>query len=214
MPWLNWPNRITIARIVLVAPLVICLLNLNGGWAGWRHLALAVFALMAVSDAIDGFLARLLKEETPLGRFLDPVADKLLVACAVILLAIEATAVPHFRLPSWVPVIALGKDVLTLIGFGMVYATTGEFLVKPRIWGKACTTVQLLLVAYVLLAPDLPVDSRWLQLVFRFFFLLASGLAIVALIDYVRIGNRFAKEAVSCQSPVASGDPPAKDKDN
>jgi len=77
MSWLNWPNRITIGRIVLVAPMVICMLNLNATWPGWRYLALGLFSLMAISDALDGFLARRLKEETQLGRFLDPVADKL-----------------------------------------------------------------------------------------------------------------------------------------
>ena len=191
MNWLNWPNRITIARIALVAPLMICLLNLNGVWSGWRHLAQGLFALMAVSDALDGFLARTLKEETPLGRFLDPVADKLLIACAVVLLSAEATAVPGHRLPSWVPVIAIGKDVLTVIGFGLVYATTSEFFIQPRVWGKLCTLVQLLMVAYLLLAPDLPgvLQGRaWA------FYWLASGLAVIAVVDYVRVGNRFAAE--------------------
>jgi len=83
MTWLNWPNRITIGRIVLVVPFVICLLNLNNPeWTGWRYVALVLFSFMAVSDGLDGFLARRLREETPLGRFLDPVADKLLIACA------------------------------------------------------------------------------------------------------------------------------------
>ncbi|MHC4696389.1 MAG: CDP-alcohol phosphatidyltransferase family protein [Planctomycetota bacterium] len=156
MTWLNWPNRITIARIVLVAPLVICLLNLNNSSALWRHIALGLFGVMAVSDALDGILARRLEQETPLGRFLDPVADKLLIVCAVILLAGESTAVDDFRLPSWVAVIAVGKDVLTVIGVGLVHATTGEFFIQPRICGKTCTLVQLVMIAFVLLAPDLP----------------------------------------------------------
>ncbi len=191
MTWLNWPNRITIVRIILVVPLVICLLNLNTGWAGWRYLALGLFALMAGSDALDGFLARLLKEETPLGRFLDPVADKLLIACAVVLLATDASGVPGFRLPSWVPVIALSKDIITVIGFGLVYAVTGEFFVHPRIWGKTCTLVQLVTIAFCLLAPDLPelVQRPW-----KLLYWLASGLAIIAVLDYLRIGNRFASD--------------------
>ena len=191
MTWLNWPNRITIARILLVAPLVICLLNINIGWSGWRHLALGLFTVMALSDALDGFLARRLKEETPLGRFLDPVADKLLITSAIVLLAVEATAVPGFKLPSWVPVIAVGKEVLTLIGFGLVYVVTGEFFVRPRVFGKACSLVQLLMIAFCLLAPDLPpiLQRPWGAL-----YWLASGLAIVAVVDYLRIGNRFAAE--------------------
>lgn len=191
MTWLNWPNRITIIRIILIAPFVICLLNLNVAGTVWRHAALALFMVVAVSDALDGFLARRLDEETPLGRFLDPVADKLLIACAVLMLAVEATAVPGHRLPSWVPVFAIGKDVLVVIGFGLVYAVTGQFFVQPRIWGKLCTLVQLVMIAGVLAAPDLPgAVARTLPV----FWWLASGLAIAAVVDYLRIGNRFAAE--------------------
>lgn len=189
MSWLNWPNRITIARIVLVVPLVICLLRLNSGWEHWRHLALALVTITALSDALDGFLARRLGEETPLGRFLDPVADKLLIACAVVLLSVSSTAVNGLKLPSWVPVIALGKDVLIVIGFGLVYATTGRFFIEPRIWGKACTMVQLVLIVYCLLAPDLPFSATG---VWRGLYWSASALAIVTVADYFRIGNRFA----------------------
>ena len=191
MTWLNWPNRITITRIILVAPFVICLLNLNVGTTVWRHAALALFLVVAVSDALDGFLARRLNEETPLGRFLDPVADKLLIACAVIMLAVDATAVPGHRLPSWVPVVAIGKDVLLVIGFGLAYAVTGEFFVQPRIWGKLCTLVQLVMIASVLAAPEWPETlARALPVLWW----LASGLAIAAVVDYLRIGNRFAAE--------------------
>lgn len=189
MPWLNWPNRITIARIALVPPFVICLLYMNMPWGGWRYLAIGLFALMAASDALDGYLARRLGESTPLGRFLDPVADKLLITCSMVLLALEGTAVPGFRLPSWVAVIAIGKDVLTVIGFGLVYATTSQFFIRPRALGKACTLVQSVMVAYGLLAPDLPAA---LQRVWPGLWWTASGLAVIAFVDYMQVGNRFA----------------------
>jgi len=191
MTRLNWPNRLTIARIILILPFVICLLNLNTGWAGWRYVAMALFGFMALSDAADGFLARFLNESTALGRFLDPVGDKLLVTCAVILFSIDATSVHGFPLPSWVPAIAIGKDLLTVIGFLLVYAVTGQFLLQPRILGKSCTVVQLAMVAFGLLAPNLPtaVQGLWPA-----FWWISSTLAVVALLDYVRLGSRFAAE--------------------
>ncbi len=192
--WLNWPNRISLTRIILVVPLVICLLNLNEAWSGWRYLAIALFVAMALSDAVDGFLARRRHESTPLGAFLDPVGDKLLITSSVVLLAIEATAVPGFRLPSWVPVIAIGKDLLTIIGFLLIYATTGQFFLRPRIWGKACTVIQLVMIGYALVAPDFPV---WAQRSWPVLWWLASAAAIIATVDYVRIGNRFAAEYIA-----------------
>ena len=188
---LNWPNRVTIIRILLVGPLVICLLNLNSGGVIWRRVALGLFVVMALSDALDGFLARRFHEETPLGRFLDPVADKLLIASAVVLLAVESTAVPGFGLPSWVPVIALGKEVVTLTGYAVIHAATERSCIEPRIWGKLCTTVQLLLIACCLLGPDL---ASILQPCFAILYWVASGLAVVAIVDYIGVGSRFAAE--------------------
>lgn len=191
MAWLNWPNRITLARIALIFPLVICLINLNHGWPPMRHVTFGLFVLMALSDGIDGYLARRLGAETPLGRFLDPLADKLLTTCAVVILSIDASAVPGFHLPNWVPVIAIGKDLLTVAGFWILFAVTNELFIRPRIWGKACTMVQSWMIAAVLIAPDLPMGA---QKCIPVLWWLASVLAIVAFVDYVRIGNKFAAD--------------------
>jgi len=188
MTWLNWPNRITIARILLVVPLMICLLNMNSEWTGARHAGLVLFVVMAISDGLDGFLARRLKEETPLGRFLDPVADKLLIVTTVVLLAIDGTGVPGFILPNWVPVIIVGKDVLVVLGFVLVYLSCGQVLIEPRILGKACTLVQLVTVAVILLAPDLPLV---LQSVVPALWWVAAGVAVFTGVDYMRAGVHF-----------------------
>ena len=189
MTWLNWPNRITVLRILLIAPFVICILQMKEGGTGWRHAALLLFALMAISDGLDGYLARRMKEETPLGRFLDPVADKLLIVSTVVLLANDATGVSGIRLPSWVAVIAVGKDILTVTGFALVFAVTGKLFIQPRIWGKLCTVVQLFMVAAVLAAPDLPERvGSGLPIIWW----VASALAVVAVLDYIAVGSRFA----------------------
>jgi cardiolipin synthase len=207
MTWLNWPNRITVARIFLVAPFVICLLNLQDEWPYWRQVALVVFILMAVSDALDGFLARRLGEETAIGRFLDPVGDKLLITSAVVLLAIEGTSVPGFLLPSWVTVVAISKDLLTVIGFGLIYATTGQFFIKPRILGKSCTLIQCVMVGYCLAGPDLPWNAGgiWPAL-----YSLSSIAALLAVIDYLTLGSRFVSRWQAEHASGTGGD--ANDK--
>ncbi|MCH7700527.1 MAG: CDP-alcohol phosphatidyltransferase family protein [Planctomycetes bacterium] len=190
MKWLNWPNRFTIARILFVAPLVICLLNL-GEWEHARHVALGLFCAVSLTDALDGYLARRLGEETPLGRFLDPVADKLLITSCVILLATGPAEAAGVDIPNWVPVIAIGKDLLIILGFGLVYLTTGQFFVEPRPLGKTCTLLQLFMIAVVLVSPDLPPRLREAS---PLFWWAASGLAIAAAVDYLVVGNRFARQ--------------------
>lgn len=191
MTWLTWPNRITIARILLIVPLVLCLLNMEQ-WPGvGRRVALGLFCVIALGDALDGYLARRLGKVTPLGRFLDPLADKLVMTCTIILLAVPATAVPGARLPNWVPVLLIGKDLLVIVGFGLVYATTQQFYVQPRLLGKACTLIQSLMIVAVLVSPDLPVLVRP---VLAGIYWAAGGLAVAAAVDYLRQGNQFARQ--------------------
>lgn len=193
---LGLPNWITIARLLLIAPFVICLLNLNDPGRAWlRWVAIGVFALMALSDFLDGFLARRLHSESPLGRFLDPLADKLLITAAVIILAVVGvpttsdmqTAQP-LRLPSWVAVVAVGKDLIVSIGFALVCLTTGRVFIRPRAIGKACTAIQLALVLLMLFYMDLPEGLTW---VLPWLWWTASVLAALAVIDYILLGNRF-----------------------
>ena len=89
---LSWPTRITLGRILLIVPFVDCMLSMNdpqlaeSGQRFLRHTAVGLFFLMAISDAIDGYWARHRKQITKLGAFLDPLADKLLITCASLLL--------------------------------------------------------------------------------------------------------------------------------
>ncbi len=117
MQKISWPNRLTLARILLVGPFVWMLLHLQDpNWHGYaRWAALAIFALMAVSDGLDGYLARRLHEESAVGRVLDPLADKLLILASVVLLAREDTSVPGMRLPDIVAIIVISKDIIIVI---------------------------------------------------------------------------------------------------
>ena len=126
-----------------------------------------------------------------MGRFLDPVADKLLIASTVVVLAFDSASLGEFRLPAWVAVIAVGKDVLIVLGFCLIYATSGVFFIQTRIWGRACTLVQLVMISLVLVAPDLPSAlARGVPWVWG----LASVLAVLATVDYLMVGNKFAAE--------------------
>jgi cardiolipin synthase len=187
---LSWPNRVTITRILLIAPFVICLLHLQDpAWEGWaRYAALGIFALMAFSDGVDGYLARRLRQRTQLGAFLDPMADKVLITCAMIMLGYSGTAMPGKKIPDIVVVTAVGKDFVIVVGFMIVFFLTGQAVVQARPSGKVCTAVQLLTVLSVLLWPDLP---RWLNYLPDTLWWLSVVLAVIAALDYVRVGGRL-----------------------
>ena len=200
---LSWPNRITITRILLVAPFVVALLHLQdpewGEYARWG--AVGVFVLMAISDGLDGSLARRLNQESAVGRFLDPLADKILILCSVLLLAHEGTHVTGRMLPPAVAVIAIWKDLIVVVGFCIIYFITSRVYINPQRSGKWCTMFQLLAVIAILLSPDLPrVVSRLPEGLWW----AASVLAMVTVVHYYRIGMQFIGEhEAECE---ASGD--------
>ena len=192
-PWrsLNWPNRISILRLLLVAPFVM-LLVYQREWPWCRYAAFAIFVVMGISDAVDGFLARRLKARTRLGALLDPLADKALIICAVITLSLPQWAVPGHRLPNWLVVAVVAKDLWVIFGFIVVYLVTDRIRIRPTTAGKACTFGQLWLVGLTLLAPDLDRAAgplgMWAVAVVSW---IVVGLCCLAMISYTRLGLKF-----------------------
>jgi len=213
-PWksLNWPNRISLIRLLLVAPLVILIMNHHSlPWA--RHVALGILAVMAASDFLDGLLARRLNLRTRLGAILDPLADKVLIICSVVLLSLPDFAVKDLQLPNWVVVAVVGKDLWVITGFVVIFLVTDRFRVRPTIAGKACTGGQQAMVISVLAAPDLNIlgghVGNWIALVMIWVVL---GLCIMAVISYTRLGLSF---IVQEQKPLEEppGGPKARKHD-
>jgi cardiolipin synthase len=139
--WVNVPNLLTLLRLAL-APLVIQAI-LDG-----RHiLALAIFALAAFTDYLDGATARRFGIATPAGAYLDPIADKCLLSGVFLALA-GARIVPW-----WLVALILGRDVYILLGVATVMLLTSVRRFPPSIWGKVSTFVQIV-TAVVWLARD------------------------------------------------------------
>ncbi|MCK4914055.1 MAG: CDP-alcohol phosphatidyltransferase family protein [Planctomycetes bacterium] len=197
---LNWANRVTVLRILLIIPFVICMLKINDAKLSetarnfMRYASVLLFFIMAASDALDGFLARRKKQITTLGTFLDPAADKLLMAAACLLLASKTAGVSGFRLPPTVAVLIIGKDVMLLLGFIVVYFITSEILIAPVLIGKIATAMQLSMVAAILLAPEISaVVPKWIWPL-RFMWWSAASTAILATLIYIRNWNRYIEE--------------------
>ena len=187
---LTLANEITILRVLLIAPFVICMLKIDDHRA-MRYIALAIFLVMCISDALDGCIARARKQVTRLGTFLDPMADKLLMACACILLASPRTAIDGYLLPPTIVVLIIGKDLLLLLGFVIIYLITSHIHIVPIFAGKAATVLQLSMVAAILLAPDIhPHLPQWSYFA-RFLWWSAAGLAAATTLVYIRSGIRY-----------------------
>lgn len=175
---INIPNTLTLLRILLTPLFAIFLI---------RHLlsfAFLVFAIATISDALDGFVARLFRQKTTLGAYLDPAADKLLLATAFVTLAIKEL------IPSWLAVIVLTRDVLILFGVSLFTITGREFEPKPSILSKITTVAQLASVISVLSGYHAPNIVQLQPPVFWF----AAGMTMVSGFQYIYRGLNILQE--------------------
>ena len=172
---LNLANFLTLIRILTIPFFLVCL-------AYHRYLeALIIFVFGGITDFFDGLAARWMNQQTPLGAFLDPVADKLLVFASYLMLgAIES-------IPMWLAVVVISRDVLILLGFGVIYLMLEEQPeIKPTRIGKWSTMLQLLTLGLALALLHRPgiVSPRLLD-----FLIAATSLAtIVSGIQYLYRG--------------------------
>lgn len=148
------PNKITVARILLIPVFVFCAIRYSEGLTNgpgdlrWRIAALVIYALAALSDAVDGFIARHYDLSSHLGRVLDPVADKLLLLAGVVTLSVTHWPL---QLPLWFAVLVIGRDVLIVIGVLLLHYGRGHVEMGPCLSSKICTVLQLSVVCWVLL---------------------------------------------------------------
>ncbi len=147
-------NLLTFLRIGLIPVFAILLVYQKEGWA------LAVFTIAGVSDGIDGFIARRMKQESELGTIIDPIADKLLMTTAFIMITIPGMLSPgrHLPVPFWVTAAVIGRDIAIIAVAGAINVMTGFRGFQPSWLGKASTFVQVTGVILILVAavwPDL-----------------------------------------------------------
>ncbi len=146
---MNLANKLTIFRIVLVPIMVIIpFLGIQGSWNyipyEWIIIDI-IFIIASITDKLDGSIARKRNEITTFGKFLDPIADKILVLAAMIMLVEEG------RLPSWIPIIILFREFL-VSGYRLIAVEKGGKVIAASIWGKIKTVTQM--IAIILMCID------------------------------------------------------------
>ncbi len=175
-------NKISLFRILLVPAFVVCLVYYRSGESEWlRHLALALFLVGVVTDAVDGYVARAERQATRLGAILDPAADKLFLVTAFLSLSLIPTLPEVYRLPAWVPIVVLSRDLVIVCGWLIIVLITGDLQAQPSRLGKATTVFQMLTIVFVLLGSNFAKFILWTAMI----------LTVLSGIGYLRRGNHL-----------------------
>ncbi len=176
---MNLPNFLTLLRIFLVPLFAFFILR------GDVLEGLLVFAGASLTDGLDGYIARAYDRRTRLGALLDPLADKILLLTAYLLLAFLKT------LPLWLSAVVVIRDLIILSGIACLYSVHGTIDFSPTLLGKTTTVAQLTTVFLTLLGDFVPL----LDPLFPALFLLTAGITVISCIHYVILGFRMERPA-------------------
>ena len=176
---MNFANKISVFRILSVPFFVSCLVYYSPERNYLRNLALVIFALAVLSDAVDGYIARKTNQYSKAGKILDPLGDKLLLMSAFIFLS-PMSKFP-VRFPFGVVFVVISRDVIILLGALVVFMIKQNIDISPTRWGKLTTTFQMSSVIAVLFQWKVSYLFWWTAV----FFTIISG------IDYVMRGFKI-----------------------
>ncbi len=177
----NVPNALTMFRVVLIVPFAVLLLGGQRGWFGQNLLipdiiADVIFIIASLTDMLDGKIARKYNLVSNFGKFMDPLADKLLVCTALIAL------VDMKRIPAWIVMIIIAREFI-ISGFRLLAAERGV-VIAASWWGKFKTTFQMVMVILMIVEPSLALVGMPV-IVVDIIMYIALALTVVSLIDYL-----------------------------
>ena len=181
----NLPNVLTILRVFLIIPFTVLLLGGQQGWFGKNLLvpdilADIIFIIASLTDMLDGKIARKFGLVTNFGKFMDPLADKLLVCTAMIAL------IEMKRIPAWVVIVIIAREFI-ISGFRLIAVENGK-VIAASWWGKFKTTFQMIMVILMIVEPSLVLLGMPV-IVVDIIMYIALALTIISLIDYL-VKNR------------------------
>ncbi len=175
---MNLANKITILRILCIPFFIAFIL-----YSKWE-IALFVFIIAAISDGIDGYIARTTKQRTELGKVLDPIADKLLILSAFICFGVVKGLPLPVKPPHYVPIIIISRDGIIMLGALLIYFLKGHLEIKPTLLSKITTVFQMATVIGILLKLAIS-PILWN---------IAVGFTLLSGADYVAKGSKLLNE--------------------
>ena len=169
---MNLPNKRTVLRVIMIPVFLVFLLTDCAGDAS-KYIAAAVFVLASLTDMLDGRIARKYNLVTNFGKFMDPLADKLLV-CSALIAFVELG-----YLPAWIVIIIISREFI-ISGFRLIAADKGV-VIAANYWGKFKTTFQMIMTILLILQLDYPYADtvEWI------FVYIALALTVISLVDYI-----------------------------
>ena len=170
---MNLPNKLTTLRVIMIPFFVFFLLWQNGENHTFRMIALALFIIASLTDLLDGKIARKYNLVTNFGKFMDPLADKLLV-CSALIAFVELG-----YLPAWIVIIIISREFI-ISGFRLIAADKGV-VIAANYWGKFKTTFQMIMTILLILQLDYPYADT-VELIFVY---IALSLTVISLVDYI-----------------------------
>jgi cardiolipin synthase (CMP-forming) len=192
------PNLLSLLRMGLIPLFVILVMNGSAGKA------LLLFVVAGVTDALDGFIARFWKQQSLLGAYLDPIADKLLLTTAYVVLSIPS--LNHgTQIPAWITILVIARDVLIVVVALVLYLAAGIRKFPPSVLSKINTILQVLAVALVLVSGVFR-DLRWIELVADTTLYLFAGLTVASGLYYIYLySHKAVREELRGIKEGASG---------
>lgn len=177
---MNLPNKLTILRVIMIPFFAVCLLWDGGSSQKLRYIAVIIFIVAGLTDMLDGKIARTYNLVTNFGKFMDPLADKLLV-CSALICLIELGGIP-----AWMVIVIISREFI-ISGFRLVASDNGT-VIAASYWGKFKTVFQM--VSVVLLIADIPA----LRMVTAVCVWAALILTVVSLVDYIAKNHKVLTE--------------------
>ena len=177
---MNLPNKLTVLRVILIPFFVVSMMIENGANQTFRYVAAAIFIIASLTDMLDGKIARKYNLVTNFGKFMDPLADKLLVCSALICL------IQLGQLPAWMVIIIVSREFI-ISGFRLVAAEQG-IVIAASYWGKFKTTFQMIAVVLMILNFE---DLSAVTLICTWAALI---LTIISLVDYIAKNHKVLTE--------------------
>ncbi len=188
---MNLPNKLTTIRVIMIPFFVLAMeIDVFGAWG--RLAAAIIFVLASVTDAMDGHIARKYNLVTNFGKFMDPLADKLLVCSALICL--------HERIPAWIIIVIIGRELI-ISGFRTI-AADNRVVIAASMWGKVKTVFQIITIVWLVLDINwlvqgyiIPIDIPLYDICGDILIWISLALTIISMIDYIYKNKNVLKDS-------------------